>query len=76
MEFGCEVEIQDRFGAFEHFYETSDVDGVGSKHYVANAFIVDPSRTLRNRTINTGSSVSSCRCSTTMISIPTSIGRE
>ncbi|QRV15801.1 NUDIX domain-containing protein [Haloterrigena salifodinae] len=42
LELGCEVEIRERLGAFEHFYETSDVDGVDSKHYVANAFVVEP----------------------------------
>lgn len=41
-EMGCEVKIVDRLGAFEHFYETSEVEGVGSKHYVANAFVVEP----------------------------------
>ncbi|ELY63463.1 GDP-mannose mannosyl hydrolase [Natrinema versiforme] len=42
MELGCEVEIRERLGVFEHFYETSEVDGVESKHYVANAFVVEP----------------------------------
>lgn len=42
IEVGCDVEIQAQLGAFEHFYETSDVDGVDSKHYVANGFVVEP----------------------------------
>jgi colanic acid biosynthesis protein WcaH len=41
-ELGCEVEIVDRLGAYEHFYETSEVENVDSKHYVANAFVVEP----------------------------------
>jgi colanic acid biosynthesis protein WcaH len=41
-EVGCDVEIEDQLGVFEHFYETSDVDGVDSKHYVANGFVVEP----------------------------------
>jgi colanic acid biosynthesis protein WcaH len=42
MEIGCEVTIHDRLGVFEHFYNTAEVDGVDSKHYVANAFVVEP----------------------------------
>ena len=41
-ELGCKVEIVERLGAYEHFYETSEVEGVDSKHYVANAFVVEP----------------------------------
>jgi colanic acid biosynthesis protein WcaH len=41
-ELGTGVEILDRLGTFEHFYETSEVEGVDSKHYVAHAFLVDP----------------------------------
>lgn len=41
-ELGCEVKIIDRLGAYEHFYETSEVEGVDSKHYVAIAFVVEP----------------------------------
>jgi colanic acid biosynthesis protein WcaH len=44
MEVGCDVEIQEQLGVFEHFYDTSDVDGVDSKHYVANAFVVEPTQ--------------------------------
>lgn len=41
-ELGCEVELLDRLGSFEQFYETSDVDGVDTKHYLAQAFVVRP----------------------------------
>jgi colanic acid biosynthesis protein WcaH len=41
-ELGTDVKIIERLGAFEHFYETSEVDGVDTKHYVANAFVVEP----------------------------------
>lgn len=41
-EIGCEIQITDRLGVYEHFYETSEIDGVGSKHYLANAFVVEP----------------------------------
>ena len=41
-ELGCDVDIVDFLGTYEHFYDTSEVDGVGSKHYLANAFLVEP----------------------------------
>ncbi|RQG96038.1 GDP-mannose mannosyl hydrolase [Natrarchaeobius chitinivorans] len=41
-ELGCEVAIQEELGVFEHFYDTSEIDGVDSNHYVANAFVVEP----------------------------------
>jgi len=41
-ELGVDVTIGDRLGAYTHLYETSDVDGVESKHYVANGFVVEP----------------------------------
>ena len=41
-ELGCGVEIIDRLGVYEHFYETSEVETVESKHYIANAFVVEP----------------------------------
>jgi len=40
-ELGCDVRIRDELGAFEHFYDTSDVEGVESKHYVAHGFVVE-----------------------------------
>lgn len=40
-ELGCEVRILDELGAFEHFYDSSDVEGVETKHYVAHAFVVE-----------------------------------
>jgi colanic acid biosynthesis protein WcaH len=43
-ELGCDVKIVESLGAFEHFYETSEVEGIETKHYLANAFVVDPER--------------------------------
>ena len=40
-ELGIEVEIVESLGAFEHLYDTSDVSGVDSKHYLANGYVVD-----------------------------------
>ncbi|ELZ39397.1 GDP-mannose mannosyl hydrolase [Halorubrum tebenquichense] len=40
-ELGIEVEIVESLGAFEHVYDTSDVDGVDTKHYLANGYVVD-----------------------------------
>ncbi|TKX86695.1 NUDIX domain-containing protein [Halorubrum sp. SS5] len=37
-ELGEAVVIDDCLGTYEHFYETADVDGVGSKHYLATAY--------------------------------------
>ncbi|MGB9956482.1 GDP-mannose mannosyl hydrolase [Haloferax prahovense] len=39
-ELGVGVTIESRLGTFEHFYDTSEVDGVDSKHYLATAFEV------------------------------------
>ncbi|WP_144924298.1 GDP-mannose mannosyl hydrolase [Halorubrum salsamenti] len=35
------VEVTESLGAFEHCYETSDVDGVETKHYLANGYVVE-----------------------------------
>lgn len=40
-ELGLDVEIVESLGAFEHFYETSDIGGVDTKHYLANGYVVD-----------------------------------
>jgi colanic acid biosynthesis protein WcaH len=40
-ELGVSVTITESLGAFEHFYETSDVDGVKNKHYLANGYAVE-----------------------------------
>ena len=40
-ELGIEVEIVESLGGFEHLYDTSDVSGVDSKHYLANGYVVD-----------------------------------
>ncbi|MFC6993167.1 GDP-mannose mannosyl hydrolase [Haladaptatus sp. GCM10025707] len=34
------VTIEERLGTFEHFYNTSEIAGVDSKHYLATAFVV------------------------------------
>lgn len=39
-ELGVAVSIEERLGAYDHLYDTSDVDGSGGKHYVANGFLV------------------------------------
>lgn len=41
-EIGCDVEINEKLGTFEQFYDTSDIDGIDSKHYLATAFVVEP----------------------------------
>jgi colanic acid biosynthesis protein WcaH len=41
-ELGVDVDVERRLGAYEHLYDTSDVDGVDSKHYLANGFVVRP----------------------------------
>ncbi|MXR50433.1 NUDIX domain-containing protein [Halovenus sp. WSH3] len=41
-ELGVEVEIVESLGAFEHIYETAEIGGVGTKHYLANGYVVDP----------------------------------
>ena len=41
-ELGVGVSIEERLGAYDHLYDTSDVDGSGGKHYVANGFLVTP----------------------------------
>lgn len=37
-ELGEPIVIEECLGTFEHFYDTSDVQGVDSKHYVATAY--------------------------------------
>ncbi|OYR78619.1 NUDIX domain-containing protein [Halorubrum ezzemoulense] len=37
-ELGEAVGIDDCLGTYEHFYETADVDGVDSKHYLATGY--------------------------------------
>jgi colanic acid biosynthesis protein WcaH len=39
-ELGLSVEIVESLGAFKHIYETSDVDGASTKHYLANGYVV------------------------------------
>jgi colanic acid biosynthesis protein WcaH len=40
-ELGLDIEIVESLGGFEHFYGTSDVDGIDTKHYLANGYVVD-----------------------------------
>lgn len=40
-ELGLSVEIIESLGAFEHMYDTSDVKGVNTKHYLASGYVVD-----------------------------------
>lgn len=40
-ELGISVDIVESLGAFEHIYNTSDVDGVETKHYLANGYVVE-----------------------------------
>jgi colanic acid biosynthesis protein WcaH len=40
-ELGVSVEIVEPLGAFEHIYDTSDVEGVETKHYLATGYVVD-----------------------------------
>ncbi|WP_232508570.1 GDP-mannose mannosyl hydrolase [Haloarcula marismortui] len=40
QELGLSVKIVESLGAFEHIYETSDVAGVNTKHYLANGYVV------------------------------------
>lgn len=41
-ELGVDVEIVEQLGVYEHRYDTSDVDGVDSKHYVPIGYRVEP----------------------------------
>ncbi|MFC6988448.1 hypothetical protein ACFQJD_06505 [Haloplanus sp. GCM10025708] len=41
-ELGVDVAVERRLGAYEHLYDTSELDGVDSKHYLANGFVVRP----------------------------------
>lgn len=38
QELGEPIVIDECLGTYEHFYETSEIDGVESKHYVATAY--------------------------------------
>lgn len=41
-ELGTDVGIDCRLGTYEHFYDTADVESDNGKHYLANAFVVEP----------------------------------
>lgn len=38
QELGEPVSIDDCLGTYEHFYDTSEIEGVDSKHYLATAY--------------------------------------
>ncbi|MFA9517442.1 GDP-mannose mannosyl hydrolase, partial [Halopenitus sp. H-Gu1] len=40
-ELGISVKVSESLGAFEHRYETSDIERVETKHYLANGYIVE-----------------------------------
>jgi colanic acid biosynthesis protein WcaH len=40
-ELGVEVELVESLGAYEHFYDEANVEGVDGKHYLANGYVVD-----------------------------------
>lgn len=40
-ELSVSVDVIESLGAFEHRYETSDVEGVETKHYLANGYVVE-----------------------------------
>jgi colanic acid biosynthesis protein WcaH len=40
-ELDVNVTVREPLGAYDHLYDTSDVDGVESKHYLANGFVVE-----------------------------------
>lgn len=37
-ELGAPIVIDECLGTFEHFYDTSEIEGVSSKHYLATAY--------------------------------------
>nr|EGQ39863.1 MAG: ADP-ribose pyrophosphatase [Candidatus Nanosalinarum sp. J07AB56] len=41
-ETGLDVDIVEKLGSYQHFYDESDVGAESGKHYIANAFIVSP----------------------------------
>ncbi|WP_276248632.1 NUDIX domain-containing protein [Haladaptatus sp. YSMS36] len=41
QELGLEVTIIESLGAYEHLYETADVENAGGKHYLANGYVVE-----------------------------------
>lgn len=40
-ELGLDVEIVESVGTFEHIYDSANVNGVDTKHYLANGYVVD-----------------------------------
>lgn len=40
-ELGAEVQIAESLGAYEHIYDTAEIEGVDGKHYLANGYVVE-----------------------------------
>jgi|GEM_PF-4661516 colanic acid biosynthesis protein WcaH len=40
-ELGADVQIVESLGAYEHIYDTADIEGVDGKHYLANGYVVE-----------------------------------
>jgi colanic acid biosynthesis protein WcaH len=40
-ELGVDVRIVESLGAYEHIYDTAEIDGVDGKHYLANGYVVE-----------------------------------
>ena len=47
-ELGVDVVIEEELGAYDHRYETADVEDVGGKHYVAHGYVVRPESDILN----------------------------
>ena len=47
-----EVRIQESLGAYEHLYDTSDVEGSDGKHYLANGFVIETDTGLEEMTLD------------------------
>ena len=41
-ELDVDVVIEEKLGAYDHRYETADVEDVGGKHYIAHGYVVRP----------------------------------
>lgn len=52
-ELGIEdVTVRESLGAYEHLYDTVDVDGGDGKHYLANGFVVDTDLGVEEMTLD------------------------
>lgn len=41
-ELDADIQLVESLGAYEHFYDTADVEDAGGKHYLANGYVVEP----------------------------------